>query len=257
MTAATDIRVLIVDDEAPARDAVRLALAGLPGVSVVGECGRASEAVGAVSRLRPDLVLLDVQMPDADGFDVIDAVGADAMPPVVFVTAYDQHALRAFEVHAVDYVLKPFGDARLRAAVERACRWIAAEGDGWRATMRSLVADLDAGRRERSAQRVMVREDDRIRFVPTASIDWVEASRNQMRLHVGRQVFEIRTTLTALLDRLDRSRFVRIHRSTIVNVDRIAEVQPWFGGDYIAILADGQKLKISRTFRDNLLQPTL
>lgn len=251
-----EIRVLVVDDEAPARDALRLALAEIDGLTIVGECANAAEAVNALGRLDPDLVLLDVQMPDADGFDVIEAVGAETMPPVVFVTAYDQHALRAFRVHAVDYVLKPFSDERLREAVERACRWITVDDD-WRETVRSLVADLNSGALARPAKRVMVREDDRIRFVPTERIDWVEASGSYMLLHVGQQVFRLRTTLKGLLARLDESQFVRIHRSTIVNLDRIAEVQPWFGGDYVVILDDGEKLKVSRTYRDDLLRPIL
>lgn len=249
-----EIRVLVVDDEAPARDALRLVLAEMDGLTVVGECANAAEAVNALGRLDPDLVLLDVQMPDADGFDVIEAVGAETMPPVVFVTAYDQYALRAFRVHAVDYVLKPFSDERLREAVERACRWITVDDD-WRRTVRSLVADLNSGTPARPAKRVMVREDDKIRFVPTECIDWVEASGSYMLLHVGEQVFRIRTTLKDLLARLDESQFVRIHRSTIVNLDRIAEVQPWFGGDYVVILDDGEKLKVSRTYRDELLRP--
>ncbi|MGD8494845.1 MAG: LytTR family DNA-binding domain-containing protein [Gemmatimonadales bacterium] len=257
MMPSDDVRILIVDDEAPARDAARLALAAMQGVSIAGECGSAADAIEAIRELDPDLVLLDVQMPDADGFDVIEGVGTDIMPPVIFVTAYDQHALRAFEVHAVDYVLKPYSDARLRSAVERACRWIAAGEATWRSTIRSLVADLSSGAYGRVARRIMVREGDRIRFVPTERIDWIEASRNYMKLHVGERVFEVRTTLKALLERLDAARFVQIHRSTIVNVDRISEVQPWFGGDYIALLADGEKLKVSRTYRENLLRPTL
>lgn len=253
-----EIRVLVVDDEAPARDALRLALAEIDGLTIVGECANAAEAVNALGRLDPDLVLLDVQMPDADGFDVIEAVGAETMPPVVFVTAYDQHALRAFRVHAVDYVLKPFSDERLREAVERACRWITVDDDwNWRETVRLLVADLNSGAFARPAKRVMVREDDRIRFVPTERIDWVEASGSYMLLHVGQQVFRLRTTLKGLLARLDESQFVRIHRSTIVNLDRVAEVQPWFGGDYVVILDDGEKLKVSRTYRDDLLRPIL
>jgi two-component system LytT family response regulator len=250
------IRVIVVDDEPPAREAIRMVLAGMPEVEVMEDCGDAASAVSAIKRLMPDLVLLDIQMPDADGFDVIDAVGADAMPPVVFVTAYDYHALRAFEVHALDYVLKPFGDARLRDAVTRARRWIAAEAGDWQNALRSVLDDMSAGAARRYARRLLVRRDESLVFIRTEQIDWIEASRNKMLLHLGDHVFEIRSTLKALVERLDPSRFVQIHRSTVVNVDRIAEIQPWFAGDHLAILVGGKQLRVSRTFRDRLFGAT-
>ncbi len=250
------ISAIIVDDEPLARDSIRLVLEGENDLTIVAECSDGGEAVQAIHEHRPDLVFLDIQMPDADGFDVIEAVGTDRMPTVVFVTAYDAHALRAFEVHAVDYVLKPFDDARLREALARA-RQRLSQGRGVDDRLATLLDSVHDARGERHAHRVMVKEDDRIRFIKTERIDYLEAAGNKVRLHVGNDAFEIRTTLRGLAARLDPSQFIRIHRSTVVNLDRVREVQPWFGGDYLAILVDGRQLKVSRSYRDSLLRPTL
>jgi two-component system LytT family response regulator len=248
------VRILIVDDEPLARDSIRLVLEAMDDIEITGQATNAAEAVEAIRDTSPDVVLLDVHMPDADGFHVIDAIGADAMPVVVFVTAYDSHAIRAFDVHAIDYVLKPFEDERLIEAVDRATRWLRVEEPQRDDRLDKVVREVRSGGQP-YATRIMVREGDRIRFVRVDSIDWVEAANNNVVLHVGDRRHRIRSTLKGLADQLDPTRFVRIHRSTIINLDRVREVQPWFGGDYIAILEDGRKLKVSRTYREELLRP--
>jgi len=255
---AAPLRALIVDDEPLARDCVRLALAKQPGIRVVGECADGEQAVDEILAHRPDLVFLDVQMPGLDGFGVVEQVGAERMPAVVFVTAFDEHALRAFEVHAADYVLKPFDDARFADAVRHATRQLRS-GDELRQRLDALLTEVRGGGSGSGAgrpiTRLMVQVKDRIRFVRTDEVDWLEAAGNYVRVHAGTQAHLIRATLAGLCEQLDPARFVRIHRSTVVNVDRIREVQPWFGGDYIAILEDDRQLRVSRSFRDALLRP--
>jgi two-component system, LytTR family, response regulator len=258
------LTVVIVDDEPLARDCVRLALAGQSDIVVVAECANAAEAVRAIREEDPDLVFLDVQLPGQDGFAVIEETGPSRMPAVILVTAFDQYALKAFDVHAVDYVLKPFEDARLLAAVDRARARIREAGPApGRAALRALLESLatgDGGRRVATtdpghARRLMVRDGDSIRFVPVRDVDWFESDGNQVVLHVGTAAWRLRSTLKELLSRLDPALFARIHRGTIVQLSRIREVQPWFGGDYIALLHDGQKLRISRTFLEAVLRP--
>jgi len=258
---AHPIRAVIVDDEPLARDCVRIALEGHPEVEIVAECVNGEEAIAAIRDLRPDLVFLDVQMPGLDGFDVIEEVGVEAMPVVVFVTAYDEHALKAFEIHAVDYVLKPFDDARFADSVRHACERIRqADADALASRLHGVLRELPGPLRHDGevggwARRIMVRERDRIRFVPVDDIDWLEGAGNYVRIHAAGDSHLVRATLTGLAERLDPARFVRIHRSTVVNLDRIREVQPWAGGDYVAILHDGETLKVSRGYREELLRP--
>ncbi|MBV9879258.1 MAG: response regulator transcription factor [Gemmatirosa sp.] len=255
------LRVLVVDDEPLARDCVRLALRDAAGVEVVGECADGAAAVDAIRVHRPDVVFLDVQMPGLDGFGVVDAVGVDRMPSVVFVTAFDAHAIRAFEVHALDYVLKPFENDRLLAALRRAredrrTRRDGALGRRLARLLRGLQTeggDVAAPRRE-PVRRFAVRHDGRIRFVAVDEVDWVEADGNYAVLHAGAQRHRVRFTIQALARELDPTRFFQIHRSTIVNLDRVKEVQPWFGGDYVAILTTGEKLRVSRTRAPLLLR---
>jgi two-component system LytT family response regulator len=250
------IRALIVDDEPLARDCVRLSLAREEGIAVVGECGDGPSAVGAILALNPDLVFLDVQMPGENGFDVIARVGPARMPPVVFVTAYDAHAVRAFEVHALDYILKPFDDVRFGEVMGHVRRRLAAEErEETGATLTALLRD-QPGERSRFARRITVESDDRIRFLPVEEVDYLESEGNYVRIHHGTEAHRIRSSLTGLMEQLDPARFIRIHRSTTVNVDRIREVQPWFGGDYLAILRDGTQLRVSRRYRAGLLRLT-
>jgi len=246
------IRTLLVDDEPLARERLRGLLAGEPEVEVVGECGDGCQAVRAIEELRPDLVFLDVQVPNLDGFRILESVGGDRVPAVVFVTAYDQYALRAFDVRAVDYVLKPFGRERLQRALERVRAQIT------RAKSSDLSSQLTAlfeGMRPRKApflKRVVIKENGRLFFLRTADIDWVEASGNYVRLHVGAESHPLRETMNSLESRLDPEQFLRIHRSTIVNIERIKELQPWFHGDYHVVLRDERQLTMSAGYREKL-----
>lgn len=254
MRESTVIRALIVDDEPLARDAIRLALAQDPEITVVGQAADGEQAVSAIESLRPDLVFLDVQMPGLDGFDVVNAIGADAMPPIVFVTAFDTHAVRAFEVNAVDYILKPFDDRRVAEALLRAKARLRA-GDLQSAEARLLQLLRDVRGHGASVQRFMVRRGDRTHIVRPHEVDWFEGDGNYVRLHVRDETFKLRTTIQTLCKQLDASEFVRIHRSTVVNLGRIKEIQAWFGGDYVAILHDGRQLRVSRTYAQDLLRP--
>ena len=251
------LRIVVVDDEAPARAFVRSVLAEEPTVRIVAECPDGPSAVEAIRREAPDLVLLDVQMPEMDGFGVLETVGLDAMPEVVFVTAHEEFTLQAFAVHAFDYILKPCAPERLLAAVRQVRDRVAvAADDALEERLRALVAEFRAGAGDpagRWARRLTVREGDRIRFVRLADVDWIEAARNYVRLHVGAERHVVRISLQALVRRLDPAQFVRIHRSAVVNLDRVREVQAWVGGEYVAMLADGQKLRVSRGYRDALL----
>lgn len=251
---ARRVRAIIVDDEPLARDCVRHALRGEPDVEVVAECADGDAAVQAIIRHDPDLVFLDIQMPGMSGFDVIGVVGVDRMPPVVFVTAYDEHAIRAFDVHALDYVLKPFDDARFSEAVQHARRFLEAGADAeLRERIRGLIAERRGNGDDGWTTRIMVRIRDRIRIVHVDEVDWFESAGNYVRIRAGRETFLIRRTLASLAETLDPARFVRIHRTTIVNLDRIRELRPAAGGDYVAILEDGSERRVSRAYRDRLL----
>ena len=260
--AAAPLRVLIVDDEPLARDSLRVILSAEHELEIVGECGDGAAAVAAIRSLAPDLVFLDVRMPGLDGFGVVDAIGTDRMPAVVFVTAYDEHAVRAFEINALDYVLKPFDDDRLRAALARARAHLELARDGALSRrLAGLLANVPDAARDSAAgdggpawiERLQVPVGDRIRLVRVEEIDWIEGAGNYVRIHSGREKHLVRTTLAALERELNPRRFVRIHRSAIVNVDRVRELEPYTGGDYIAFLMDGRKLRVSRTYRDRLL----
>lgn len=253
------LRVVVVDDEPPARRLLEDAVEALAWTSVVETCADGVEAIEAIRRTKPDLVLLDVQMPEVDGFDVIEALGPRAMPEVIFVTAHQEHALRAFEVHALDYVLKPVDTDRLAEALEHAHARLASGAEArLHERLAGLLAEIDErGESDRSyARRLTVRGDERIRFVALDDVDWIETAGNYVRLHLGSETHLIRTSLKSLLGRLDPARFVRVHRSAVVNLDRVHEVQPWFSGDYVAILDTGEKLRVSRTYRDRLLKLT-
>ena len=256
------IRVLVVDDEPLARDCVRLALETHSDIEIVGECASGEDAVHAVIDLAPDLVFLDVQMPDLGAFEVIEHVGVERMPPVIFVTAYDTHALQAFRVHALDYVLKPFDDARVDEALEHARSHLRNRRDGefgkrLTALLGARAADAESAPATASSYltRFGVRDDDRTKFVTATSVDWFEADNNYVVLHVGAVEHRIRTAIGILARSLDPRQFAQIHRSMIVNLDRVREVQPWFSGDYVAILQDGRRLRVSRTFAPRVLRP--
>jgi len=224
----TPTRAVIVDDEALARERVRTLLAGVPGITVVAECSGGREAVEQILAERPDLVFLDVQMPDLDGFDVLEAVASEWLPAVIFVTAYDEYAIKAFDVHAIDYLLKPIEPERFRKALARVQK-------------RDLLAMLD----ERPIDRLVIRTRSKVSFLKPSQIDWIEADGKHAILHAGREMHVVRHTLTRLEQRLASHGFVRVHRSAIVNVDRIKELEPWFHGEFVVILKDGTKLTSS------------
>lgn len=240
------LRTLIVDDEPLARERVRMMLAPHADLSIVGECGDGHQAITAIREHRPDLVFLDVQMPGVDGFGVLRELQGETLPYVVFVTAYDQYALKAFEVHALDYVLKPFNAERFDQALDRARATLQRQDGGTldRDRLRDLVSSLAAEQRER--QRLVVKSSGRVFFVKVDDIDWIEAEGNYVRLHMGAQSHLLRETMKGMEQVLDPSVFFRIHRSTIVNADRIRELQPLFHGEYAVILRDGTRLVASR-----------
>jgi len=234
------LRVLVADDEAPARRALRRMLGAVGDVTVVGEAADGREAAERIAALAPDLVLLDVQMPLLDGFEVVAAVGVDRMPAVVFVTAYDEHALKAFDVRAVDYLLKPVAPARLREAVDRVRRRLTDPPD------RTALASLVAGRRLR---RILVHDACGAHLLPVEAITLARAERNYVVLHTARGAFRVRGTIGALAERLDPAAFLRVNRSDIVRLDAIRELQPWSHGDYRVVLGDGSALLWSRRYR--------
>jgi two-component system LytT family response regulator len=238
------LRTLIVDDETLARTALLRLLKHERDVNVVGQCSDGESAVDAIRQLRPDLVFLDVQMPEMDGFRVVETIGVEEMPVTVFVTAFDRYALRAFDANAVDYLLKPFSPDRLSRALARTRERFLGRQD--KEAARRLFSLLDSRMQSDYAQRLTVAVGGRILFVSVVDIDWIEAEGNYARLHVARLVYEVRETLQALTEKLDPREFIRIHRSTIVNVRRIREVQPWFQGSHIVLLHSGEELRMSR-----------
>ncbi|MEM9558076.1 MAG: LytTR family DNA-binding domain-containing protein [Acidobacteriota bacterium] len=246
------IRTILVDDEPLAREKLQGFLQKETDIEIVAECRDGREAVETIERERPDLVFLDVQMPEMDGFEVIETLEADSLPIVVFVTAFDQYALKAFDVHAVDYLLKPFDRERFREALDRARRELGRESlDSMRDQLLALLRDVDQ-RRPRFPDRLVVKTSGRVVFVRVDTIDWIDAAGNYVKIHAGGEVHTLRETMTHLEERLDPERFLRIHRSTIVRVDRIKELQQQFHGDYVVILEGGQRLTLSRSYRDRI-----
>lgn len=238
------MRVLIVDDEPLVRERIRTLLAAQPDMRVVAECGDGAEAVDAIAVERPDLVLLDIQMPELDGFEVLEALPPDVRPAVVFVTAYDEHAVRAFEVNALDYLLKPIDPRRFEAALARVRERLAQPAGTRDGALDAVLAEL---RRVRGhTNRLATRHGSRVTFVRVDDIDWIDAAGNYARLHVAGAIHLLREPLKTLETRLDPERFLRVHRSAIVNVERIATVEPYFHGEYILTMKDGAKLTSSR-----------
>lgn len=245
------LKTLVVDDEPLARERVISLLRGEPDLELLGECRDGQEAIAAIRQLTPDLVFLDVQMPGANGFQVLQAVGPEQMPMVVFVTAYDQHALKAFEVRALDYLLKPFDRERFREAVNRARSSLVQRETG-ELGRRLLALVKDVRPSAAKSDRLVVKSNGRLLFLKVDDIDWIEAAGNYARLHVGADSHLLRETMTSLESRLDPERFFRIHRSHIANVDRIQELQPWLNGEYVVLLRNGTRLALSRGYREKL-----
>ena len=249
------IKTLIVDDEAIARERVRRFLTAEADIEILGECRDGREAVAAIKRLQPDLVFLDIQMPQMDGFATLAALDAAELPAIVFVTAYDQYAIQAFAVHALDYLLKPFNQERFSQSLNHVRQHLARRGDqhpGRNVDTRllSLLEELKAG--PKYAERIVIKTTGRVYFLKTSEIDWIEACGNYVNLHAGSETHLLRETLSHLERRLDPKIFLRIHRSRLVNLDCIKELTPLFNGDYTVLLHDGTELTLSRTYRDRL-----
>jgi two-component system LytT family response regulator len=257
------IAVLVADDEPLARRRLLRLLRAEPGIEIVAECKGGRSAVEQILARTPDLVFLDIQMPDLDGFGVIAEVGAERMPAVVFVTAYDQYALRAFEVHAFDYLLKPFEGERFHAALARVRAFLSAtrrHGYPGEEQLRRLLAEVLGREAEPAAkpaspffERVAVKSDGGTRILQIAEVDWFETDGNYVRVHVGKNTYLMRSTANRLQEELDPARFARIHRRYLVNVDRVVGLEPWFGGDAVVLLRDGTKLRRSRNFREEFM----
>jgi two-component system LytT family response regulator len=244
------IRTLIVDDEPWARTRLASLLGAEPDFAPLEPCSNGAEAIRAIVQYQPEVVFLDVRMPDIDGFEVVDAIGVDAMPIVVFATAYEEYAVKAFDAGALDYLLKPFDEERFRRALERVRREVRNPAES-RSALGGVMADL---RRPRGfAERLVVNTSGRVVFLKTEDIDWLEASGNYVMIHAGREKHLMRDTLRALEERLDPTRFVRLHRSAIVNIERLRELLPWSRGEQVAVLRDGTQLTIGRAFRERLL----
>ena len=240
------LRVIIVDDEPPARTRLRRLLRAHADIELTAECGDGAAAVQAIESTTPDLVLLDVQMPELDGFEVLRALDMPRLPAVIFVTAFDKYALRAFEVHALDYVLKPVEADRLDEALDHARRRIA-EHRSATAGLAELLRDL---KRDRAyLTRIPVRSEGKVKVIDLIDVDWLSAADNYVTLHAGGREYLVRDTLAALERRLDPRSFVRVHRSTIVRFDRIAELMPDAHGDFAIRMSDGTRLAMSRTYR--------
>ena len=247
------IRTLIVDDEPLARDRVKRLLRDEEDIEVVGECGNGKDAIDFIKSKNPDLVFLDIQMPEKSGLDVVKSLGGKRFPTIVFVTAYDKYALQAFDVHALDYLLKPFNRERIKRAVARAREQVEHRRMGnLDERLNSLIADLRS--EKKYLERLVVKSVGRVFFLKTEEIDWIEAAGTYVKLHVGRDSHMIRETMNGIEAMLDPDKFLRIHRSTVVNIDRIKELHPMFSGDYAVILRDGTELALSRNYRDRFIE---
>ena len=245
------IRVLIVDDEPLARERICDMLAADPEIEVVGECSNGARAIEMARQEVPDLIFLDVHMPEKDGFAVLEDIGPELMPAIIFVTAYDHYAVQAFEVSAIDYLLKPFDRNRFDRALDRAKSHILGEKA---ATIdRQILSALEEIKaRQDHLDRLVIKSNGHVFFVKVKDIDWIKAEGNYVRLHVGRESYLLRDTISGLEAQLDPGSFMRVHRSTIVNIDRIQELQPWFHGEYRVVMQDGAELTLSRTYKDKL-----
>jgi two-component system LytT family response regulator len=250
MTDSPVIRVLLVDDEPLAREMLREMLQSDPQATIVGESVNGHEALAAIREHSPDLLFLDVQMPELGGFEVLSALGKTVIPNVIFVTAYDHYAVRAFEVNALDYLLKPFDQERFDAAWQRARAHVLSRRNG--GVDQRILALLEELKGNKYLERLVIKSAGRIYFLETGEIDWIEAEGNYVSVHSGKKSHLLRETISSLEAQLDPKKFVRIHRSSIVSLDRIQELQPWFHGEYRIILRDGTQLMLSRNHRDKL-----
>lgn len=249
------IRVLLVDDEPLARERVRKLLEKEPDIELLGECADGASAVQLIREHAPDLVFLDVQMPELDGFGVLERLGSFTLPAVVFITAHDQFALKAFEIHAVDYLLKPFDAARFQTTLDRVRGILRGKMRGeLDVRLAALLAEVRPEEKPRTLERIAVKSSGRVVFVKVEDIDWIEAADNYVSLHLGTEEHLHRETMATIEGQLPAAQFMRISRSTIVNVDRIKELQPLFHGEYAVLLRNGTRLTLSRSYRDKIDQ---
>jgi two-component system LytT family response regulator len=251
MKNAEKIRALIVDDEPLARRRIHKLVSADPEIDLVGDCANGREAIAAIHGQKPDLVFLDVQMPEISGFEVLEALEAEAQPLVIFVTAHDRYALRALEVHAFDYLLKPFDKTRFEKTLQQAKERIRTESKG-EVNTRTLALLEELRARTTHLERLIVKTGGRVFFIKADDIDWLEAEGKYVRLHVGKETHLLREAISSLESRLDPKKFLRIHRSHIVNIERIQELEAWFHNEYRVLLRDGTKLMMSRSCRKRL-----
>jgi two-component system LytT family response regulator len=251
----TALRALIVDDEPLARDLLRAMLAQLENIEVIGESGDGADAIMKIETTRPDVVFLDIQMPEGSGFDVVRALDPSALPAIVFVTAFDQYALRAFEIHALDYLLKPYDLERLGAAVAHVRAILTTPVNNRDAEKRRMLDLIASVRMETNhAQRLAIKVGERTILQRVDNIDWVEADAKYARIHAGDKTYTIRETMRNIESRLDVSKFMRVSRSAIVNLDRVKEIQPWFKGEYVLLMQSGAKVTTTRSYRAPLVE---
>ena len=243
------INTVIADDEPLARKKLRILLAAENGVRIVAECSDGKQTIAAVKKHKPDMLLLDIQMPEADGFQVLSSIPSDEMPIVIFTTAYDQYAVRAFDQHALDYLLKPFDQERIHRALERTRTELLKTGNG---ELTSRILDWLASSRAEVDRRLVIKAGGRVVFLNSDEIDWIEAAANYVRVHAGKDNYLLREGIGSIAQRLDPGQFLRVHRSTIVNVSRIRELQPCNSAEYIVVLKDGKELSCSRGYRAEL-----
>lgn len=245
------IRALIIEDEPVARKRMKRLLAGDSEIEIIGECADGREAVAAIQKLKPDLIFLDIQIPEFDGFDVLKAIKSEQMPFVIFVTAFDKYAIKAFEFHALDYLLKPFEPERLQSSLDRVKKQIQQKNNGdLENRLRSLLEDVKS--EPKYQERLAIKSGGDILFLKTDEIDWIEPAGNYLRLHVGKESHLLRETLGGLESRLDPKKFVRIQRSIIVNATRIKKLHPLFRGEYVVVLQNGIRLTTTQGYRDKL-----
>jgi two-component system, LytTR family, response regulator len=250
---SSSIRAVIADDEALARKFIRRMLKDDHDVEIVGECANGKEAVAMIRKQNPDLVFLDVQMPEMDGFAVLEAIGFERLPEIIFTTAYEQYAIRAFELHALDYLLKPFDQGRFKEAIKHAKeRFRSVRQNDGRVQISALLESIKST--PQYLDRLVIKAGGRITFLNTCEINWIEADDKYVHLHTSKVNPMVRQTLTAMETQLDPNKFRRVHRSAIVNVERIKELQPLFSGEHSIVLHDGTKLTLSRNYKDKLFE---
>jgi two-component system LytT family response regulator len=245
------IKTAIVDDEDLARERLRTLLSKEPDIEIAGEASDGQSAISLIEAERPELVFLDVQMPELDGFEVLRALDPDEMPVVVFVTAHDKFALKAFDVHAVDYLLKPFDRERFKTALDRAIQKIRSRA-GTSSALNAVLAETKPA--AKPLERLLVKTDGRVLLLKVDDIDWIEAADNYVNLHAGKESHMMRETLSSLEGKLPPARFMRVSRFAIVNLERIQELQPMFHGEYVVVLKTGTKITLTRSYRDKLDQ---